>query len=353
MRPGIFSLLLPAAAAALAAPALLQGGPVPGTTSLTNPAVTFTVPDRHHVVLRRGPVTAIIVDNHAVDVPELPGHRAGYNGVASLAHARDGRNVFVPALAGLNLEHIHDGTLTVAAERFEPRKAPMVLRVVDAHTVELYQPPTPTFQLESCGRFHLLEDGTLEYTFECIPRADTFKRGYIGVFWASYLAAPEDKAIHFRGREAAAGDGPGGWLRTLSPQHGVDSTHPPAGDRRAIAYEPNFPLTLANHPSRYVHTEPWYFGVTRGLALVQMFRSADRIWFAQSPTGGGGIHPAWDFQWFATDWKVGEPRGFVMRVALTPFENHAQLETATRPHRQALNPGLRLDGPERPAAVQP
>lgn len=311
---------------------------VPGVTSLTQRATKFTVPARHHVVLKRGPVTAIIVDNHAVDVPELPGHRAGYNGLASLAHERDGRNVFVPALAGLNLEHIHDGTMTVAAERFEPRKAPMQLRVIDAFTVELHQPPTPTFQLESCGRFHLLEDGTVEYTFECIPRADTFRGGFIGVFWASYLAAPEDKAIHFLGREAATYDGAGRWLRTLSPAHGTASTHPPADERRVIPFDRDFPLTLANHRSSHVHTEPWYFGVTRGLALVQMFRAVDRIWFAQSPTGGGGINPAWDFQWFVTDWKVGEPRGFVMRVALTPYESHAQLEAVTRPHRLALTP---------------
>lgn len=315
-----------------------RGAAAPGVTSLTQPATRFTVPAEHHVVLKRGPITAIVVDNHAVDVPELPGHRAGYNGLASLAHASDGRNVFVPALAGINLEHIHDGTLTVAAERFEPRKAPMQLRVIDAHTVELHQPPTPTFQLESCGRFQLLEDGTIEYTFECIPRADTFRQGYIGVFWASYLAAPEDKAIHFRGREAAAYDGAGRWLRLLSPVHGTASTHPPADDRRAIPFVADFPLTLANHRSSHVHTEPWYFGVTRGLALVQMYRARDRIWFAQSPTGGGGVNPAWDFQWFATDWKVGEPRGFVMRMALVPFQDRDRLEAVTRPHRQALNP---------------
>jgi hypothetical protein len=343
MRLGALPLVFFAAASGLWVGPAARGGPVPGTTSLTNRAVTFTVSPRHHVVLKRGSVTAIVVDNHAVDVPELPGHRAGYNGVASLAHARDGRNVFVPAYAGLNLEHIHDGTLAVAAEKFEPRRAAMVLRVIDDFTVELYQPPTPTWQLESCGRFHLLEDGILEYTFECIPRADLFRRGFIGVFWASYIDAPEDKAIQFRGREASASSASGEWLRTLSPVHGVDSTHPPAGERRTVAFDSDFPLTLANHPSRYVHTEPWYFGVTHGLAFVQMFRAADQIWFAQSPTGGGARNPAWDFQWFVTDWKVGEARGFVMRVALIPFESRARLEAVTRPHRLALNPAVEVE----------
>jgi hypothetical protein len=74
------------------------------------------------------------------------------------------------------------------------------------------------------------------------------------------------------------------------------------------------------------------------MAYVQMFRDRDRIWFAQSPTGGGEANPAWDFQWFIPDWKVGEAYGFVMWAAYLPFESQAQIESATRPHRAAFNP---------------
>ena len=76
----------------------------PRVTSLTDARVRYRVPVEHHVVLRRGDVRAIVVDNHAVDVPELPGHRAGYNGVASLTHRDREDNLFVPSYAGLNFE---------------------------------------------------------------------------------------------------------------------------------------------------------------------------------------------------------------------------------------------------------
>jgi len=309
----------------------------PGITSLTDASVRFAVSEDHYVVLQRGDVQAVIVDNAGLDLPDLPGHRAGYNGVASLTHRRRDANLFVPAVAGLNFEHIHDGAAAGLKEKFEPRKFPMQLRVVDRHTVEVYQGPTANWKLESCGRYQLLEDGTIEYTFECIPRAGGYRNGYIGLFWASYTHQPESGAVYFRGhgREET---GPARWIEAVSPAHGMDSTHAPAGLAALPQVDADFPLTLVNHPSRYVYTEPWYFGVSHGMAFVQMFRQRDRIWLAQSPSGGGTGNPAWDFQWFIPDYQVGEAYGFVMRAAYVPYQSREQIERDTRHHREALNP---------------
>lgn len=307
----------------------------PGVTSLTNPQVVYQTTDAHHVVLKRGDVTAIIVGNAAIDLPELPGHRAGYNGVASLKHRSRDANLFVPQIAGLNFEHIHDGTNEGLKEKFEPRVFPMQLRIIDEDTVELYQPPTGNWRLESCGRYELLDDGTLEYTFECIPRAGGYRRGYIGLFWASYIHEPEDKAIYFRGRPRDS-DAPPTLIKAITPEHGVASTHPPAHFPYSIQIDSDFPLTLVNHPSKYEYTDPWYYGVSHAMAFVLMFRPDDHIWMAQSPSGGGNGNPAWDFQWFIPDYEIDEAYGFRMRAAYLPYEGHQQIETATRPHREAL-----------------
>ena len=199
----------------------------------------------------------------------------------------------------------------------------------------MYQPTTKNWQLESCGRYHLLEDGTIEYTFECIPRKKLFTQNYIGLFWASYIHAPEDKSIWFEGREKNSIKIR--WRNGITPKHGVNSTHPPAEYKSKITIDPAFPLTLVNHPSKYEHTGNWYYGVSHGLAFVQMFRPQDQIWLAQSPSGGGSGNPAWDFQWFIPNYKVGEAYGFVMRASYLPFKNRRQLIEATRGHRKVLN----------------
>lgn len=297
---------------------MLRGGrvvgddPPKGMTSLGDSKVRFEVPTKEYAILRRDGWEVVIVDNRAVSDGVLPGHRAGYHGVAAIRHARQPRSPFVPAYSGLNFEHIHDGTVQSRDVLFEPRRAPMELRVIGSQVVELYQAPTPFWGLESCARYELLEDGVIGMTFECIPRRDAFRNGYCGLFWASYIDQPASLDIHFRGHTGAGGGAR--WIRGSTPEHGVAATHRPAGDEREWAHEPAFPLELPFGFSRHRPSEPWYFGICRGVALVQAFRATDRVWFSQSPSGGGQDCPAWDFQWHIARPQVGRLYQLRMRL---------------------------------------
>jgi hypothetical protein len=247
----------------------------------------------------------------------------------------------------------------------------MELRLIGPHTAELCQPPTFHHALESCQRYELLDDGTIELTIELIARRPTFSNGYINLFWASYINQPASLDIHFRGvpsngaepaeRAATERSGqahstpsrgvanvrergaqhrtetaPAAWIRGVTPSHGELSTHLSITDNRVFAHDKPFPLTLVHSLSNHRFTEPWYFGICRGMAFVQMFRPADQVRITQSPSGGGKGNPAWDFQFYVPDYEPGRLYRFRMRAAYLPYESHAQIEAATRGHRAEL-----------------
>ena len=292
--------------------------------------------DKPYVVLERAGVRAVIVNNQAVKDEVLPDHREGYSGVASLTHRQQSRNLFVPAFAGLNYEHIHDGTVQPREILFEPRNAPMEIRRAEEYAAELHQPPTPHWQLESWLRYTLLEDGTMEMSLECVPRARTFKNGYIGLFFASYINLPESLDIHFLGHPTNDTSSEAKWIRGVTPEHGVRPTHLAFDDRREFPHDAQFPLSLVFNLSDHRYREPWYYGVSHDMAFTQMFRPRDRVRLSQSPDGAGKGNPAWDFQWFIPQYEVGQRYHFVMRAMYLPFESAEQVTKATAAHRAAL-----------------
>jgi hypothetical protein len=292
--------------------------------------------DKPYIVLESGDVRAVIVNNEPVDDAVLPGHRGGYSGVASLTHHTQGKNLFVPSYAGLNFEHIHDGTVQERNVLFEPRQVPMQMRRIDRNTAELYQAPTPHWQLESWLRYTILADGVLEMSLECVPRARSFKHDYIGLFFASYIHQPESLDIHFQGHAANSTQAAPTWIRGVTPAHGTLPTHLAVNDTRVFKHDPDFPLTLVFNGSQHRFSEPWYYGISHGMALVLMFRPQDQVRFSQSPSGGGSGNPAWDFQWFIPQYKVGQRYRFVMRAMYVPYASAEQLVRATAVHRAAL-----------------
>ena len=320
----------------LACARLARAEELPRLTSLSDSTRKYTVPEKPYVVLSRGDIEAVIVDNSAVDDETLPGHKAGYGGLAKLIHMRRQENLFVPGYAGLNFEHIHDGTTRERAVLFEPRHAPLELRVIDPETVELYQAPTPNWKLESCQRFRLLPDGAIELVFECVPHEEVFRNGYIGLFWASYIHQPESLDIYLRG-PGPSEEQPTIEIRGVTPQHGELATHLAVEDAREFPHDDDFPLSLVFNHSRHRYARPWYYGLSHNMVFAQMFRPQDQIRITQSPSGGGAGNPAWDFQFFIPEYQVGQRYQMVMRAMYFPHESYEETERVTRPHRKELS----------------
>lgn len=240
-------------------------------------------------------------------------HRAGYNGVSELYLKSDSvKNLFVPTISGLNLEHIFSGDLSSYDwDRFEPRKAPMQLMRLGPDKVQLTQPRTENWPLQSTITYEL-SGNLVEMSYQGEALEDAWsKYDYIGLFFASYIQMPEEKGIHFIGNTRSDSKKQGiKWVYHLPPSHGKASNHRPAGSTWDPPFDAEFPLTLVSGFSEYEYRYPFYFGRSGENVLIMMFQSVDEeseIRFAQSPTGGGPDNPAWDFIFFKKGYEVNKP----------------------------------------------
>lgn len=277
-----------------------------------------------HDTFRAGDLTAVIGDNAAAGA-----HRAGYNGVWSLTHKVEPASLFVPGVAGLNFEHIFDGDKADAdgSRRifFEPRNAPMTFRRVSATEAELHQPPTPTFHLESWTTFTLSAPHYVDMAFRCRPTQHAFAHGYIGLFWASYVNAPDDKSMYFRGA--------GLWQQLCTQRHNDQSTVRHRDDKLELRFGKNQPEALYRNLSPLRFDEPFFYGLFRGSGMMAifMFDRAEGIRFTHSPSGGGvskerqTTNPAWDWQFLVPKYEVKREYGFRMRLAYRPRGNRSEV----------------------------
>ena len=258
-----------------------------------------------------GDLTAVIGDNDAKGE-----HRAGYNGLWSLTHKTEPTNVFVPTVAGMNFEHVFDGeTLDPPGASdifFEPRKAKMTLEKLSATAAELHQPATPTFKLESTTRFALREPDAIDFHFTFKATQHVFKRGYLGLFWASYINAPEDKSMYLRGKNL--------WLQHCSPAHNSVSTVTHQADKFELTFAKDHRDALYKSLSPLRYDLPLFYGLFKKHILIVMFDRTDGLRITHSPNGGGmntaaqSTNPAWDFQYILPKYEVNT--GYELRARL-------------------------------------
>jgi hypothetical protein len=271
-----------------------------------------------HSTFKVGDLTAVIGDNAAHEQ-----HRAGYNGVWSLIHNTAGaRSIFVPAVAGLNFEHIFNGEEPPDSKTFfEPRTAEMTFKQLSDSEGELHQPPTPTYHVESWTRFKLVAPHYLDMTFRCVPHQHVFPRGYMGLFWASYIHAPLDKAMYFTG--GTPDQQQPLWTQLCTQFHNRDSTVLHREDKLTLTYAQGRD-TLFKSLSMLRYHLPLFYGNHDGLMWIVMFDRTEGIRLAHSPSGGGvnaalqTTNPAWDFQFIVPKPEVMKEYGFKARTVLRP-----------------------------------
>ena len=263
-----------------------------------------------HETFQVGDLTAVIGDSEAYD-----DRRAGYSGIHRLVHRTlSDKSLF--GVAGLNFEHIFDGEQDqrdLAGERkifFEPRNHPMTLRKIGNDAAELHQTPTPTYQLESWSHFKLVPPHYIDFTFRCKPHQHLFRNGYIGLFWASYMNAPENKSVYFRD--------PKGWVQLCSQEHNNQCTVRHADDKLELKFLDVPQQCLYKNFSPLRFSEPFFYGYFgQSHLFLLMFDRTACIRFSHSPSSGGAPsfpNPAWDFQYIVPKYDVLQEYSFRARA---------------------------------------
>jgi hypothetical protein len=258
-----------------------------------------------HDTLQAGDLTAVVGDNDAYD-----GRRPGYNGVHKLIHKTRPESIF--GITGLNHEHIFDGEQDLRGDTkvfFEPRNSPMTFTKISDTEAELHQPQTPTFFLESRTRFKLVAPHYIDFTFRCKPHQHAFRNGYIGLFWASYIEAPENKSIYFRDEKD--------WVQFCTQSHDDESTVRHVEDKTELKFAPDTRDTLYRNYSKIRYTDPFYYGHVGNHIYILMFDRTEGIRFSHSPSSGGppsAPNPAWDWQVILPKYDVLQEYGYRARV---------------------------------------
>jgi hypothetical protein len=283
---------------------------------------------------RASRLTAVIGNNAAAGE-----HRAGYNGIFRLTGPGSDESAYVPAVAGLNLEHYFDARprSTDVKVFFEPRNVPMQFRKINDTTAELRQDATPVYGIESRTVFELKDPYYVDVSYRGTPRRDVLQGGYLGIFWASYINAPLDKSIYFLAPGSTV-DKPS-WLQFFSQEHGRDATVRPAGEVTNLAAVSDDPGTLFRNLSPLRYGEPFYYGRVGDMVLIYIFRANPYLRFAHSPSGGGrtragdDTNPAWDFQLVIPGPQEGKEYGFDMRIVYKPWAGRADVLQEVRKYK--------------------
>jgi hypothetical protein len=186
---------------------------------------------------------------------------------------------------------------------------------------ELHQPPTPTFHVESWTRFRLVAPHYLDMDFRCRAHRDVFPRGYLSLFWASYMNAPADKSMYFLGGLDTQKDM---WTQFCTQWHNDQSTVRHRDDQFEMTFPDGGRDTLFKSLSRFRFDQPFFYGHFDDLTWIVMFDRTEGIRLTHSPSGGGAnaalksTNPAWDFQFLIQKPELMKDYGFKVRTALRP-----------------------------------
>lgn len=134
----------------------------------------------------------------------------------------------------------------------------------------------------------------------------------MGVFWASYMNAPEENDLRF----LAATERREEWVQFASPQHGETSSVRGPEDNLVVPCSEALRGKLFTSVAPVRWARPYYCGRWQEWIYLILFRCEHALRFAMSPSGGGNGNPAWDFLMLIPEVEVGREYGLQARLVI-------------------------------------
>ena len=283
-----------------------------------------------HLILKTSQLNAVVGGNEAGDAAH-PQHRAGYNGLWSLTSVHAPQNCFVPAVAGLNLEHFMDEMFMTeeGGDIFEPRHLPMTLERVSDREARLVHGPSPLTGVSSQTTFTLSEPYFVDLDFRATLHRAPRAGQRFGFFWASYMDAPEAPALHFldpQGRWASlSADAHGSGNTLCHRSHASASWGAPVRHYRHGSLAHSFSLRRFDLPLMYGRPGDGH------MLWLLMLDQEGPVRLCMSPSGGGTCperstyNPAWDFQYIADQAQAGQEFRCRARLVYKPYQGRGEI----------------------------
>ena len=117
----------------------------------------------------------------------------------------------------------------------------------------------------------------IDLQFRCRATQHAFPHGYYALFWASYMNAPEDKSLYFRGHFEGRETGQGTWQQLCSPAHNRDSTVRHRDDDFRMTFAEGAPDALYKNFSPQRFADPFYYGHFDDFTVIYLFDRSEGI----------------------------------------------------------------------------
>jgi hypothetical protein len=282
-----------------------------------------------------GQLKVRFVDNATRHIHLNDSYQDGMNGIASLIHSSQGKNIF--ATSGMNLECTHTDPPAGALKELwnAPRVGAMKMEQVDPFTVKYSQNSAEVSGLNMEIVFRVGESH-IDQTITTWPDQDIESSSS---FWASYMNQVQYTSLFIRNPEetgkgkewleiASAGhsasDGVGIFARPYDPCGMTWENHLKDNPllRQAIIESPEsrqatLDAGFTTYPSKKM--DHFYYGLVDNFVYLMIFREPDFIFWTSASGGAAVRSPAWDYEFISGPQMANERRSYHVRLVYKPF----------------------------------